>query len=60
MDFGNLPLNTKRSYVAARDPSGCEIYIPVDSRNLDIMQSKRFELIAFLNSQFTHAEPMPA
>lgn len=49
--FNNLPLNTKKVYVMGIDHSGCEIYIPVNSLNEEIILSKKYELKQFLFNQ---------
>ena len=47
----DVPLNTKKVYVMATSPSGCKIYMPVDSNEEAILQLKRRELQDQLNNQ---------
>jgi hypothetical protein len=49
--FDNLPLNTKQSYTMGTAKGGCEIYIPVDSRELSVIHSVRDRLKAWLLTQ---------
>ena len=49
--FNNVPINTKRVYVCGIDHSGCEIYLPVDSHNEEVIQTKKQELQQFLFNQ---------
>ena len=49
--FNNVPINTKRVYVCGIDHSGCEIYLPVDSHNEEVIQTKKQELHQFLFNQ---------
>jgi len=49
--FNNVPLNTKKVYIMGIDHSGCEIYLPVDSHNKDVIQTKKQELHEFLFKQ---------
>lgn len=47
----NLPLNTLRSYVMAKDITGCKIYIPVADRDDKHLDFKKQQLQKFLDSQ---------
>ena len=49
--FNNIPLNTKKVFVMGTDHSGCEIFIPVDSYDENIIQLKKQELQQFLFNQ---------
>lgn len=44
-----LPLNTKKVYVMAKTHDGCEVYMPVDSINDDIINAKKSQLQEWLN-----------
>ena len=45
----STPLNTKHVYVMATAPSGCEVYMPVDSDEDNIIHKKKEELQNYLN-----------
>ena len=49
--LNNLPLNTKLVYVRGIAKSGCEIYMPVDSRVDDIIHAKKVQLQLWLDNQ---------
>ena len=51
MNFSKLPLNTQKSYCMVKDESGCEIYIPVDSRDNGIIEFKKKVLKKYLDIQ---------
>ena len=55
-DFERLPLNTQRSYTMQVDKSGCEVYIPVDSRDSLVISACKKALNSFLKNQ---PEPVP-
>lgn len=49
--FNDVPLNTKNVFVMGIDHSGCEVYLPVDSHDEEIIQIKKYELQQFLFNQ---------
>jgi hypothetical protein len=49
--LNNTPLNTKKVFVMGTDHSGCEIYLPVDSYDELVIQTKKQELQQFLFNQ---------
>ena len=49
--FINIPLNTKKVFVMGIDHSGCEIYLPVDSSDETVIQTKKQELQQYLFNQ---------
>jgi hypothetical protein len=49
--FNNVPLNTKKVFVMEIDHSGCEIFLPIDSTNETVIQTKKQELQQFLFNQ---------
>ena len=49
--FNNVPLNTKKVYVMGIDHSGTEVYLPVNSTNEIVIQTKKQELQQFLFNQ---------
>lgn len=49
--LNDVPLNNKRSYVMGTTYSGCEIYMPVDSYDDDILKNKKNELQKYLDNQ---------
>ena len=49
--FNNVPLNTKRVFVMGIDHSGCEVYLPVNSYDELVIQTKKLELQEFLFNQ---------
>lgn len=49
--FNNVPLNTKRVFVMGIDHSGCEVYLPVNSTDEIVIQTKKQELDQFLFNQ---------
>lgn len=46
----NVPLNTKKVYVGVIAPGGCEVYMPVDSHNDNVINVLKQELQNYLNS----------
>ena len=56
----NVPLNTRRVYVMATAPGGCEVYMPVDNDNDGEQRRMRDVLQAHLNTQPTPAPPRAA
>ena len=46
----SVPLNTQQSYVMAKTNNGCEVYMPVDSRDNVIVNGKKRELAEYLYS----------
>jgi hypothetical protein len=55
--LNNLPLNSKRVYVMAKTPKGCEIYMPVNSFNDEHLTQKKIDLQIWLNE--TYSPPAP-
>lgn len=51
----DLPLNTKRQYVMGTAVNGCEIYIPVDSDDENVLNLKKESLQKYLDNQFESA-----
>ena len=51
MNFPKIPFNTNRCFTMAKDKSGCEIYIPVATRDSETIESKKEELQQFLATQ---------
>ena len=51
MDFNKLPLNTQKCYTMCKSSDGCEIYIPVMSRDSRVIATKKDELQSYLDSQ---------
>jgi hypothetical protein len=49
--FNNVPLNTKKVFVCGIAHSGCEIYLPVNSTDEKVIQTKKQELLQFLFNQ---------
>ena len=49
--FNNVPLNTKKVFVMGIDHLGCEVYLPVNSTNEEVIQTKKQELHEFLFNQ---------
>ena len=49
--FNNVPLNTKKVFVCGITHSGCEVYLPVDSTDKKVIQTKKQELQQFLFNQ---------
>lgn len=49
--FIDVPINTKKVFVCGIDHSGCEIYLPIDSLNELVIQTKKYELQQFLFNQ---------
>jgi hypothetical protein len=49
--FNNVPLNTKKVFVRGIDHSGTEIYLPVNSTDEIVIQTKKQELHQFLFNQ---------
>lgn len=45
----DVPLNTKRIYVMAKTPKGCEVYMPVDYDDDNIIAAMKQELQMQLN-----------
>ena len=57
----DLPLNTKRIYIMAKTPKGCEVYMPVDHEDDGIIDMKKRQLQTYLNSMAPEPdEPMLA
>jgi len=54
----NVPLNTKMVYVMATTPSGCEIYMPVDSSDVDVVNTTKQQLQSHLNTAYP-IQPQP-
>ena len=54
--FNNLPFNTKQQFVMATDPGGCEIYIPVDTVDLDEQLLMRDKLKQYVNDNYIEPE----
>ena len=50
-DFKDLPLNFKRSYTMEVDKSGCEVYIPIDSKEPEVISACKKALNSFLKNQ---------
>ena len=51
-----IPYNTKHVYVMGKTKSGCEIYMPVDSYDEDVIVSKKEQLQNKLNEIDRHIE----
>lgn len=51
----NVPLNTKQAFIMAKTPGGCEIFMPVDTEDADVMVSTRNDLQEHLNAAY----PLP-
>ena len=49
--LNNVPLNTKRQFVMGKTSSGCEVYMPVDSNDIDVLRGKKHQLQYYLNKQ---------
>lgn len=51
MDFSKLPFNTQKCYTTAKARDGCDIYIPVMSRDERVIAAKKKELKDYLDNQ---------
>lgn len=49
--FNNVPLNTSKVFVCGITHSGCNVYLPVDSSDEKVIQTKKHELHQFLFNQ---------
>lgn len=45
----DVPLNLKRVFVKAITPTGCEVYMPVDSFDETVQDAKKIALQIYLN-----------
>lgn len=53
--FEKLPYNTQRSYVAAKTPCGCEVFVPVNSKDTVVLA----EALGELKQQLSDLPDMP-
>lgn len=58
--FKNLPFNRAALYVMGVDKSGTEIYMPVENKGEQYIQSKKAELQRYLDAQTMTAPTAPA
>lgn len=58
--LSNVPLNTKRSFLCAQLPTGCSLYVPVDSMDDAVLNRKKLELQSWVNETFFQPDPMAA
>lgn len=56
--FDDLPLNTQRCYVMGEARGNCQVYIPVASREADLLDRKRKQLQDYLDLQVDE-QPLP-
>jgi hypothetical protein len=55
--LNNVPLNTKQVYVVGTTYDGCEIYMPVDSFDENVINRKKNQLQNWLNTQPSPLKP---
>lgn len=53
----DVPLNTKQLYVRATTPSGCQIIMPVDTDDEDVVDATKLNLQIYLNKTYPLPEP---
>lgn len=53
----NVPLNTQRLYIRGTTKDGCEVYVPVDTRDSVEADKKQADLQTFLDNQNLGAIP---
>lgn len=58
--LSNLPLNTNRSFLCAKLPTGCSLYVPVDSMDDEVLKRKKLELQSWVDETFFQPDPMAA
>lgn len=52
MPILNVPLNTKQVFVKATTPGGCDIFMPVDSFDANVIKDKKLSLQTHLNEAY--------
>jgi len=57
--LNNVPYNTQRVFIMAKTLDGCEIYMPVDSRNDAYITQQKIKLQNWLDTQYKVPELPP-
>lgn len=54
----DFPLNTKRMYSMATTYNGCEVYFPIDARDMNTVNTRKKEVQDYFNSLTPEVLPL--